>query len=151
MAAKWLLIGLIVVTAILSERANGMKTRLLLIWLGFFASIFALALLTGCSLKSQQISFVGVQSADLLSTHVAESRGAYEVNPLMSNEIARIAFKGVSTAFIVYATSKIAKEHQTTAKVVLITLNAVMSGIVLNNFRVASAHGGRDRMSLSTF
>lgn len=112
------------------------KSLIAVCFLGF-ALCMAL-IFSGCSVKAQQVTFVGVQAADLASTHYAESRGASEVNPLMRGSWAqRIALKSAATVFAVWATSKIGQAHQRLAKVVLVTLNAVVAGVVINNVRVA--------------
>ena len=111
------------------------KSLILACLIGFLICVSLL--IAGCSVKHQQITFAGVQGADLVSTAYAESRGASEGNPVMRGSWAqRIALKSASTALVVWATSKVAKEHQQVAKVVLVTLTAVIAGVAINNVRV---------------
>lgn len=103
----------------------------------FGLGIVCLALV-GCSLKSAQIAHVGAQSADLVSTHGAESRGAVEANPFMRvSWPARIVLKSAATATVLYLTEQIGREHQVVAKTLLTTINAVLVGVVVSNLRIA--------------
>ena len=94
---------------------------------------------SGCSLKTAQITHVAVQSADLASTHYAESRGAVEANPLFqANWATRVGLKSAASVGMWIATSQLDRMgHPRLAKSLLYTLNAVLAGVIVNNVRIA--------------
>lgn len=109
------------------------------VWLAL-AGVVALALLaSGCSLKSAQITHVGLQAADLASTYAAERSGnGVEANPFApASWPARIAIKGGVTAAAVWISRQLEKEHPRSAKWFLFTVNTLLGAVVINNVRIA--------------
>lgn len=95
----------------------------------------------GCSLKSQQIAHVGFQTGDVLSTYAGEKSGnGVEGNPLIPDAWSgRIALKAAVTSVMVYGTHRLAKAgHGTLARNLLMTVNALLAGVIVNNVAIAS-------------
>lgn len=101
--------------------------------------LIASLLLSGCSLKSQQITFAGLQTADLVSTEYAESRGAVEANPIFRGGLAkRIVLKSVSTASVIYLSHTLAKAgRKKLARGLLYAVNGLLTVVVINNLAIA--------------
>jgi hypothetical protein len=83
-------------------------------------------------------AFVTLQVLDLKTTFDAVKRpGVGEGNPIVASMLDRpavfVAAKAVSTASAVYLTRKMAKTHPKTAAILMISLNAVLSAVVVSN------------------
>ena len=91
------------------------------------------------SLRMLQVSFVGLQVADLHSTFRAVDNGtSAEANPLMTNRASALVLKvGVSVA-VLAATHKWAKKHPKAARITLAALDGAYAAIVVNNYRIGS-------------
>ena len=91
------------------------------------------------SLRVLQVSFVGLQVADLHSTFRAVDNGtSAEANPLMTNRASAVVLKaGVSVA-VLAATQKWAKKHPRAAQITLAALDGAYAAIVVNNYRIGS-------------
>ncbi len=91
------------------------------------------------SLRMLQVSFVGLQAADLHSTFRAVDNGtSAEANPLMTNRASALVLKvGVSVA-VLAATHRWAKKHPKAARITLAALDGAYAAIVVNNCRIGS-------------
>jgi len=91
------------------------------------------------SLRLLQVSFVGLQAADLHSSFRAVDSGTCaEANPLMTNRASALVLKaGVSVA-VLAATRKWATKHPKAARITLAALDGAYAAIVVNNYRIGS-------------
>ena len=87
-----------------------------------------------------QISYAGLQTADMWTTITARNNGAREVNPLMDGSYTKgIAFKAVMTASTILATRAIGKKNKKAGVMTMVVLNGMTAAVVANNMR----HGRR--------
>lgn len=92
------------------------------------------------ALTALQISYGGLQTADMWTTIAARNNGAREVNPLMNGSYARAtAFKAAMGVSTVFATRAMAKKNKKAAIVTMVVLNGVTAAVVANNIRNARA------------
>ena len=88
-------------------------------------------------LRVLQVSFVGLQAADLHSTFRAMDNGTgVEANPLMANRGAAIVLKAATSVAVVAATHEWAKKHPIQARIALAVLDGAYTSIVVNNYRI---------------
>ena len=91
------------------------------------------------ALNALQITYAGLQAADMWTTIAARNNGAREVNPLMDGSYAKgMAFKAAMTASTMLATRAMAKKNNKKAAIVtMILVNGVTAAVVANNVRHA--------------
>jgi hypothetical protein len=91
------------------------------------------------ALRVLQVSFVGLQAADLHSTFRAVDNGtSTEVNPLMVNRGSAVALKACVSVAMWAATYEWAKKHPKAARITLAAMNGAYAALVVNNYRVGS-------------
>jgi hypothetical protein len=89
-------------------------------------------------LTALQISFAGLQTADMWTTIAARNNGAREVNPLMDGSYTKaVAFKAAMGVSTVLATRAMAKKNKKAAIVTMVVLNGVTAAVALQNMRHA--------------
>lgn len=90
------------------------------------------------TLSALQVSYVGLQGLDVWSTFAARSRGAREVNPIMSGGYGKAAaIKAGLSAGTLLATRAMAKKNRKAAVVSMWLINGVTAAVVANNVRNA--------------
>jgi glycine/D-amino acid oxidase-like deaminating enzyme len=90
------------------------------------------------ALNTLQITYAGLQAADMWTTIAARNNGAREVNPLMYGSYAKgMAFKAAMSASTMLATRAMAKKNKKAAVVTMILVNGVTAAVVANNVRNA--------------
>jgi hypothetical protein len=94
-------------------------------------------------LRLQEGIYAGLQAGDLLTTRLAESRGAVEMNPLMQHGWpARIALKAGITGGMLLMVEKSRKDHPRLMKWTLVAAN-ITYGVVLTNNYIQYVRMGR--------
>jgi len=111
--------------------------------LGIFAGLLLLPtglIADNTIFKSLQISYVGMDYADVGITTCALWRGATEANPLTkwyaNNPPLMIGLHTLGNAFIVKLTSGLYKKNKTLAWVMIIGLNMVKAYVIYHNLRL---------------
>ena len=89
-------------------------------------------------LTALQISYAGLQTADMWTTIAARNNGAREANPLMDGSYTKgIAFKAAMGIGTVLATRAMGKKSKKAAVVTMVVLNGVTAVVAANNLRHA--------------
>ena len=87
--------------------------------------------------KGMYSSFVALQAADIITTTRALNRGGVEANPFArgyaSSPAAMIGVKAGVTIGTIFITEKLRKEHPVQASLMLVTINAMLTAVVINN------------------
>lgn len=94
-------------------------------------------LLSGCSVRSQEIAVVGAAGADLVSTELALERGGVEANPLMENRTARVLGKTAATATVLLLARELEDEHPRAAAIMRMSIVGLWAGAALWNVSVS--------------
>lgn len=87
-----------------------------------------------------EVSYIGLNVADLVTTYKVIKLGGYETNPLMKpfieNKAEAIAYKTVATLGILALNRAIQKDHPKLALISLIGLNLGMGYVVHHNYQL---------------
>lgn len=84
------------------------------------------------------VSYGALSGLDMYSTIKARNNGAREVNPLLDTDYTQAALtKALLTAGTYAAVRSMTKKNKKAGITTMVVLNAVMAGVVVNNFRNA--------------
>lgn len=91
------------------------------------------------------IATASLNGLDVHSTLLSLDRGHREGNPLLGSgrPAVLIGAKVASTAFTVWMTERLWKKNRVGAVLVMVGVNAGLSAVVVNNYRIAGLRNGR--------
>ncbi len=119
---------------------GAIATKAGLKWAATVLLLILPALASAGDLKLPASVWVGVNSADAISTNRALARvpGAYESNPLLQGQGQRLAVKAATTSAVILLAHAVGRQHPKAARVFLYSASVVVGAVAIHNSQIGA-------------